>query len=206
MTEPASRGQEAGPPVEAFAAPARRDGYLPLRAYAVLGDGRTCALVGTDGAVDWWALPRMDSAPAFGALLDPERGGRLTLRPAAHFESARAYVEGGAVLATVFRTATGTVRVTDALNLDGGGLSPWTELARRVEALDGEVVMRWEVAPGDRFAGTAAWARTFGDVPLISAGGQELALVLDSVGVAEQDDGGFRGEFVARPDSPGRSR
>ena len=39
--------------------PARVDGFLPLRGYAVLGDGRSCALVGSDGAVDWWALPTM---------------------------------------------------------------------------------------------------------------------------------------------------
>jgi GH15 family glucan-1,4-alpha-glucosidase len=183
--------------------PVRVDGFLPLRGYALLGDGRCCVLVGSDGAVDWWPLPAMDSAPMFGALLDPDRGGRLVLCPVDDFEVSRCYVDGGAVLATVFRTATGTVRVTDALTLGAGSLLPWTELARRVEVIDGEVRMRWEVAPGDRFAGNAAWARTFGGVPLISAGGQQLALVLDQVGAPVQAEGGFRAEFTARAGTPG---
>jgi GH15 family glucan-1,4-alpha-glucosidase len=174
----------------------------PIDGYAILGDGRSCVLIGRDGSVGWWALPRMDSAPAFGALLSPDRGGRLSLRPTGHFEVSRSYVDGGAVLRTEFRTPTGRVRVTDSLNLGSGSLLPWTELARRVEALDGEVPMSWEVAPGDRFATAAPWAHRCGQVPLIVAGDQNLALVLDGVGDAERVVGGFRGRFVAEPGEP----
>ena len=197
---PSDHGDQVNVPARTVTtAPTRDDGYLPLRDYALLGDGRSCALVGADGAVDWWALPTMDSAPTFGALLDPRRGGRLTLRPVGPFTVTRSYVEGGTVLATVFSTATGSVRVTDALTLGDGSLLPWTELARRVEGLDGEVAMAWEVAPGDRFSTAASWARFFDGVPMISAGGQQLVLVLDGVGDAELVGGGFRGEFTARP-------
>jgi GH15 family glucan-1,4-alpha-glucosidase len=91
------------------------------------------------------------------------------------------------------------VRVSDALTLGDGSLLPWTELARRVEALDGEVAMVWEVVPGDRFSTAASWARFFGEVPRISAGGQQLVLVLDGVGDAELAGGGFHGAFTARP-------
>lgn len=178
--------------------PARTDGFLPLSEYALLGDGRSCALVASDGAVDWWALPQLDSAPAFGALLDPDRGGRLTVRPSAPFTTTRHYAEDGAVLVTEFRTAAGTARLTDSLNLGAGSLLPWTELARRIETVEGEVALDWEVAPGTRFGSTAAWARTSDDVPVITLGELQLAVVLDGPGGCTEIGGGFRGRFVLR--------
>src|SRR3954451_24299925 len=98
-------------------APARRtDGYAPLRAYAAIGDGRTLALVADDGRIDWLPVPDLDAGPTFCALLDSTSGGCVERAPTDPFRVRREYVVGTNVLVTTFVTATGTVRVTDALN------------------------------------------------------------------------------------------
>ena len=177
----------------------RRDsgGYLPIRDYAAIGDGRTVALVGSDGTIDWLCLPDLDSPSVFGALLDSERGGRFTLAPTVPYEATRRYLPHTNVLETTFTTADGSVRVTDALTVPAGGLSPYRELVRRIDGTSGTVPMDWRVEP--RFAYGAAPARfaVRGGVPMAAHGCDAVAVLSWEAGSAAVDATGVGGSFEA---------
>jgi GH15 family glucan-1,4-alpha-glucosidase len=170
----------------------RSGAYAAIRDYAAIGDGRTVALVARDGAIDWLCLPNLDSPSAFAALLDADRGGRFTLRPATPFDSARRYLPGTNVLETTFTTATGVARVTDALTLPTHGLSPYRELARRVESLSGSVPMEWLVEPRFGYAGAPTRRQERAGVPVATAGSDALAVCSWDAGGA-----GWHGESVS---------
>jgi GH15 family glucan-1,4-alpha-glucosidase len=112
--------------------------------YAVIGDGRSVALVSNRGSIDWLCWPRFDSAAIFAAILDPIIGGRWCIRPAEHAQMARRYIENTNVLETEFATASGKIVLTDFMPVTSEEqkkkkLWPEHELVRRVKCTQGEV-------------------------------------------------------------------
>lgn len=178
----------------------RVDGYAPIRDYALIGDGRTCALVARDGAVDWLCLPNIDSPTTFARLLDPERGGAFELAPVDRFEAEQRYVEGTNVLETTFRTAAGTARVTDAMLLtDLSSIAPMREIVRKVEALEGRPRLRWSVAPRFLYARGEVKLERRHARPFFVAGKDGLAVGAWDAGEIEFRDRAVCGELELSP-------
>ncbi len=132
----------------------RVGGVLDLDQYAAIGDGRSVALVGLDGSIDWWCVPNLDSPPLFDQILhdDNPAAGRFKVAPTdPEFTVARRYLPDSNVLETTFTTSTGSAKVTESLNSGLAGRLPWSELARRVEGISGRVEFTALMTPGTRF-------------------------------------------------------
>ena len=178
----------------------RTDGYAPIREYALVGDGRTSALIARDGSVDWLCLPNADSPSVFARMLDAERGGSFRLEPVAPFEAERRYLENSNVLETTFATAEGRVRVTDAMTLsDSRRISPMRELVRKVEALGGAVPLRWSFEPHFDYGRTRTRIERREGRWSAHAGAEALVLGLSSVGEGELQNGVISGELALAP-------
>jgi GH15 family glucan-1,4-alpha-glucosidase len=175
----------------------RSAGYAPLRDYAAIGDGRTVALVASDGSIDWLCLPGLDSASVFASVLDAERGGSFRLAPEHAFTTERRYAPETNVLETTFVTEEGVVRVTDAMLLPGLGLAPARELARRVEGLSGRVRMGWRVQPRFAYGSRSPRIGLRGGTPVATSGRDAVALSAWGAGDPILDEGSISGDFVA---------
>ena len=125
--------------------------------YALIGDCGTAALVSRTGSLDWLCLPRFDSDPVFGRILDPH-GGAWCLRPRGAFTVARRYERGSGVLATTFTTPDGRATVYDCFAAEGRAAKrqagwPFRYLIRRIAGERGVVRFDTEIEPADAFRG-----------------------------------------------------
>ncbi|GGG21894.1 glycosyl hydrolase [Rhizobium wenxiniae] len=180
--------------------PKRSGGFLPLEHYAAIGEGRSVALVGADGSIDWWCPPDMDSPPLFNRLHDAD-GGRFSLTPVQPFSIERRYRKDSNVLETTFVTETGKARVTESINSGAGGRLPWCEVARRIEGLSGqvefEVVIRPICAQGKvrRVNHPNAAIRYIGDLTTTFCHPDEVSIVDDT---DQQTTAHYRAEAGSR--------
>jgi len=136
----------------------RVDGYLPIQAYAMIGDCRSAALVGFDGSIDWLCLPRFDDASLFGRILDAGKGGYWQIAPRGPYQVLPRYRDRTNVLFTTFTTRAGRVSVTDFMPLHQDTLEHRAtphrhpRLVRIVECLTGEVVLHNDMEPAPDYA------------------------------------------------------
>ncbi len=111
--------------------------------YALIGDGRSCALVEQHGSIEWLCVPRFDSDACFAALLGREEHGQWALRPIAPVKSVkRRYRPDTLVLETEITCEAGVVRLIDFMPRGGP-----QAVVRIVEGVSGDVPMYFDLAP-----------------------------------------------------------
>ncbi|HXA15767.1 MAG TPA: glycoside hydrolase family 15 protein [Thermoanaerobaculia bacterium] len=126
--------------------------YPPIADYAAIGCTRSVALISRGGSIDWLCWPRFDSASVFGRILDAEKGGFFAIRPSVEHEAKRRYLEGTNVIETTFTTRSGVARMLDLMPVfteeeKQKQLSPFRQLLRRIEVIEGGVPIEIAYAP-----------------------------------------------------------
>ena len=178
--------------------PARDEaGYLCLESYAALGDGRSVALTGWDGSIDWWCVPQMDAPPLFDRILAGEAGGYFSITPNGAFSVERRYRQDSNVLETTFITSTGRARLVESLNSGPAGRLPWAELGRRLEGVEGAVTFNIEVRFSTQADSIDPYLSPTGNGSVFHAG-EILGMFLHTPGVTMQreDDLGVQAQVT----------
>jgi len=167
---------------------------MSLADLGLIGNCQIAALVDRRGAVVWACLPRFDSPPLFGALLDAAAGGHFTIGAADGSAGVQRYLANTNVLETRFDTATGSFRVLDLaprFRQNERSFRP-TKLVRIVEPISGTPriavtcapVLGWsKVRPAEEhgshhvaYLGYGTSVRLTTDAPLAYLGGDGFAL------------------------------
>src|SRR5437762_91143 len=124
-----------------------------IQDYAIIGNGRSAALISRQGSLDWLCWPRFDSPSLFAALLDEEKGGRFSIAPTSYNKVTRNYIEGTPILETRFHSESGILCLSDFSPVTcGTELEPEHEIIRRVECESGEVEVKVVYQPRPDYA------------------------------------------------------
>lgn len=112
--------------------------YKQISDYGVIGNLRSVALVGNDGAIDWCCFPDADRASVFAAILDIKHGGRFQVSVPDAGVGVQYYVKDTNILKTEFKIGSGKLTITDFMPLWGnisqcGGSYAPDEIHRVIE-------------------------------------------------------------------------
>jgi GH15 family glucan-1,4-alpha-glucosidase len=145
----------------------------PIADYALIGDGRTAAMVARNGSIDFLCLPNFDSDACFAAMLGDQGNGCWQIAPTGFVTAVeRRYRGDTLILETDHSTDSGAVRVADFM--------PWHDgepmVVRMVEGLSGEVEMASLLRPRFDYGRVPPWMRPFDGGLCADAGSHQLVL------------------------------
>ncbi|MGO9417894.1 glycoside hydrolase family 15 protein [Roseiarcus sp.] len=151
--------------------------------YAIVGDCKSAALVGSDGSIDWLCWPRFDSAACFAALLGEPENGRWLIAPTqAPIAVKRRYRPGTLVLETEFQTESGSAAIVDFMPPADGA-----DLVRIVMGRSGRVDFRTEYLARFNYGATVPWVSRLFDGAISAVAGPERLILRSQVALRGED-------------------
>lgn len=81
--------------------------------HGIIGNGRTCALVDSDGSIVFSCMPDFDSGTIFASLLDEKKGGHFSIHMVDGAPVRQAYEKNTGILVTTFEGESGSFEVID---------------------------------------------------------------------------------------------
>jgi GH15 family glucan-1,4-alpha-glucosidase len=156
---------------------------LQIENYAIIGDCKSAALVGSDGSIDWLAWPRFDSAACFAALLGTSENGRWVIAPiVAPLAVKRRYRPGTLILETEFQTETGCAAILDFMHPADGA-----DLVRIVTGRSGSVDFRTELVARFGYGATIPWVSRLDDEAISMVAGPERLVLRCPIALGGED-------------------
>ena len=171
--------------------------YQPIENYGIIGNMRTVALVGMNGAIDWYCCPNFDSPSLFGAILDDQKGGRFQI--SADADDARHkqfYWPSTNVLVTRFLLKDGIAELEDFMPAGLPSDSPeYHKIYRRVRCVRGAVRIRVACRPAFDYGREIHETRIKANGAIFKAHGLTMALST-TLPLVDDREGGVSAEFV----------
>jgi GH15 family glucan-1,4-alpha-glucosidase len=187
--------------------------YPKIGEHGLIGDLQTCALVTSDGTVDFFCCPRFDSPSVFAALLDHDGGGYFSIKPAGDgYVTKQLYFPNTAMLITRFMTKDGVGEVLDFMPVIEGEPTDRHRLVRHLRVARGTMRFELEIQPRFNYGRSGHRIEKSGD-GAIFRGDDGMHLTLHPAGrreagtsaaMVEQAGDGLRATFEMREGDSGR--
>ncbi len=188
------------------------DRYPNISEHGLIGDLQTCALVTSDGTVDFFCCPRFDSPSVFASLLDADKGGYFSIKPASDgYVTKQLYLPNTAMLITRFMTPDGVGEVLDFMPVIEGEPTDRHRLVRHLRVARGTMKFVLEIQPRFDYGRTGHRVEMSGNGAVFRAH-NGMQLTLHTAGrdpsngraTVEQAGDGLRATFEMREGDSGR--
>ncbi|MFB6114583.1 MAG: glycoside hydrolase family 15 protein [Halodesulfurarchaeum sp.] len=155
--------------------------YLDIGDYGIIGNGRTAALVGKNGSIDWACFPYFHSPSVFGAILDDTIGGRFAIDLVDGEPMGQQYQDDTNVLETTMESDAGTIEIVDFMPqyVEEGDLVQPDEIHRLVRCTDGTGTIEVEFEPRFDYARGETELRPVEEGCIATHGDESLSLVTE---------------------------